>query len=141
MIKNIIKFSLAAALFLGTWHPALAQVEIEEEVEVKEEKIFVIVEEDPEFPGGTEALYKYLSENIKYPQEARDKGITGKVYVSFVIEKDGSVSRPRVLREIGGGCGDEAVRVVMGMPKWIPGKQRGKPVRVQFNLPISFNLQ
>lgn len=141
MIKNIIKFSLAAVLFLGTWHPALAQVEIEEEVEVKEEKIFVIVEEDPEFPGGTEALYKYLAENIKYPQEARDKGITGKVYVSFVIEKDGSVSRPRVLREIGGGCGDEAVRVVMGMPKWIPGKQRGKPVRVQFNLPISFNLQ
>lgn len=141
MTKNIIKFSLAAALFLGTWHPALAQVEIEEEVEVMEEKIFVIVDEDPEFPGGTEALYKYLSENIKYPQEARDKGITGKVYVSFVIEKDGSVSRPRVLREIGGGCGDEAVRVVMGMPKWIPGKQRGKPVRVQFNLPISFNLQ
>ena len=116
-------------------------VQVEEEEEVVEEEIFTVVENDPEFPGGMDALYKYLRENIKYPQIAKENNITGRVFVTFVVEKDGSIANPRILRDIGGGCGQEAIRVVKAMPKWTPGKQRGKPVRVQFNLPVSFNLQ
>jgi protein TonB len=78
---------------------------------------------------------------MKYPEEAKELGVQGKVFVTFVVEIDGSISNVRVLRGIGSGCDDEAVRVVKSMPKWIPGKQRGVPVRVQFNLPINFKLQ
>ncbi|MBP5526852.1 MAG: energy transducer TonB [Bacteroidales bacterium] len=119
----------------------ITPVKIEDEEEEEDVQIFTVVENDPEFPGGMEALYKYLRENIKYPQLARDNNITGKVYVTFVVERDGSIANPRVLKDIGGGCGAEAIRVVKSMPKWTPGKQRGKSVRVQFNLPVSFNLQ
>lgn len=119
----------------------VVQVVVEEEVEEVEEEIFTVVENDPEFPGGMEALYKYLAQNIKYPQLARDNNITGKVYVTFVVERDGSIANPKVLRDIGGGCGAEAIRVIKSMPKWTPGKQRGKAVRVQFNLPVNFSLQ
>jgi protein TonB len=119
----------------------IAPVQIEEEEEETETQIFTVVENEPEFPGGMEALYKYLAQNIKYPQLARDNGITGKVYVTFVVERDGSIANPKVLRDIGGGCGAEAIRVVKSMPKWTPGKQRGKAVRVQFNLPVNFNLK
>lgn len=119
----------------------ITPVKIEEEEEEEDVQIFTVVENDPEFPGGMEALYKYLRENIKYPSLARDNNITGKVYVTFVVERDGSIANPRVLKDIGGGCGQEAIRVVKAMPKWTPGKQRGKAVRVQFNLPVSFNLQ
>lgn len=117
------------------------KVEVEEEEEEEEEQIWTVVEEDPEFPGGMEALGRYLAENIKYPQLAKENGITGKCFVTFVVEKDGSVANVKVLRDIGGGCGAEAVRVVKAMPKWKPGKQRTKPVRTQFNLPITFNLK
>lgn len=116
-------------------------VEIEEEETVVEEEIFTVVESNPEFPGGLEALYEYLAKNIQYPTIAKENNITGKVYVTFVVEKDGSIANPRILRDIGGGCGQEAIRVVKSMPKWTPGKQRGKAVRVQFNLPVSFNLR
>ena len=119
----------------------ITPVQVEEEEEEAEEEIFTVVESAPEFPGGAEALYKYLSQNIKYPQLARDNNITGKVFVTFVVERDGSIANPRILRDIGGGCGAEAVRVVKSMPKWTPGKQRGRSVRVQFNLPVSFQLQ
>ena len=120
---------------------AFVPIEVPQEETVVEEEIFTVVENEPEFPGGMEALYKYFGENIKYPQVAKDNNITGKVYVTFVVEKDGSIANPKVLRDIGGGCGQEAIRVVKAMPKWKPGKQRGKAVRVQFNLPVSFNLQ
>ena len=119
----------------------ITPVKIEEEEEEEEQQIFTVVENDPEFPGGMEALYKYLAQNIKYPQLARDNNITGRVYVTFVVERDGSITGCKVLRDIGGGCGAEAVRVVKSMPKWTPGKQRGKAVRVQFNLPVNFNLR
>lgn len=119
----------------------ITPVVIEEEEDETETQIFTVVENDPEFPGGMDALYKYLAQNIKYPQLARDNGITGKVYVTFVVEKDGSIANPKVLRDIGGGCGQEAIRVVKSMPKWSPGKQRGKAVRVQFNLPVNFSLK
>lgn len=117
------------------------QVTITEEVEDIEEIVWVAVEEDPEFPGGLDALSQYLADNIQYPALARENGITGKVFVTFVVEKDGRVGQIKILRDIGGGCGAEAVRVVKAMPKWKPGKQSGKPVRTQFNLPVSFNLR
>ncbi len=116
------------------------KVEVKEEEEVVEEEVFLVVEDDPEFPGGLSALSQYLASNIKYPQLAKENNITGKVFVSFVVEKDGSVGQVKILRDIGGGCGAEAVRVVKAMPKWKPGKQRGKPVRTQFNLPVDFSL-
>ena len=104
------------------------------------DQVFLVVEEDPEYPGGPEALYQFIAENMRYPQEAKERGITGRVFVTFVVEKDGSTGDIKVLRDIGGGCGEEAVRVVGMMPKWKPGKQRGKPVRTQYNLPVVFNL-
>ena len=107
---------------------------------VSDDQVFTVVETNPEFPGGMEALYQYIANNIQYPQLARDNAITGKVYVTFVVEKDGRITNPKILRDIGGGCGAEAVRVVKSMPRWTPGKQQGKPVRVQFNLPVIFNL-
>ena len=117
------------------------RVEVTEEVEEAEEEVFLVVEEDPEFPGGLDALSKFIADNIKYPQLAKENNITGRVFVSFVVEKDGRVGQVKILRDIGGGCGNEAVRVVKMMPKWKPGKQRGKAVRTQFNLPVNFDLQ
>ena len=84
---------------------------------------------------------KYLSKNIRYPEQAKKENIQGRVYVTFVVEKDGSITNAKVLRSIGGGCDEEALRVVNAMPKWEPGKLQGTPVRVQFNLPIVFKLQ
>ena len=115
------------------------QVSIEEEVDLEEE-IFMVIEEDPEFPGGTDSLMAFIQRNLRYPEEAKRNKIEGKVFISFIIEADGSVSNIKVLRDIGSGCGAEAVRVVKMMPKWKPGKQRGKAVRTQFNLPIQFVL-
>jgi periplasmic protein TonB len=117
--------------------------EVKEQVIQQEapREIFTVVEEQPGYPGGDEARIKYLQDNIKYPDEAKELGVQGKVFVTFVVEIDGSISDVRVLRGIGAGCDEEAVRVVRNMPKWVPGKQRGVPVRVQFNLPIKFTLQ
>ena len=115
-------------------------VEVEEE-EVVEQEIFQIVEEMPAFPGGEAKLMEYVAKNIKYPQIARETGIQGRVFVGFVVEPDGSVSNVKVLRGIGGGCDEEAMRVVKSMPKWKPGKQRGKAVRVSYMLPVNFKLQ
>jgi len=105
------------------------------------EKPFTIVEQMPEFPGGAESMMKYIASNVKYPAMARETGISGNVFVSFVVNKNGEISDVKVLRGIGGGCDEEAVRVVRAMPRWIPGKQNGKPVPVQFNLPIKFILK
>ena len=108
--------------------------------EVAEEEIFVFVEENPSFPGGESALYEYLYKNIKYPDLARENNITGTVVIKFVVEKDGSITKASILREIGGGCGKEALRVVNTLPKWKPGKQSGRPVRTEFTLPVQFEL-
>jgi protein TonB len=116
-------------------------VAVEEEEEAAEEEIFTIVETNPSFPGGEGKMYEYLGSNMKYPPIARDNNIQGRVYVSFVVEKNGKITDVRVLRGIGGGCDEEAIRVVKSMPGWSPGKQRGKAVRVRFNLPIVFKLQ
>ena len=100
-----------------------------------------ILERDPAFPGGLETLSKYIADNIECPPQAKEYGITGKVYVSFIVEKDGSISNVKCLRDIGGGCCDEAILIVKAMPRWNPGIQKGEPVRTQFNLPITFDLQ
>ncbi len=124
---------VAVAIFCGT--SAMAQSVVEDD------EIFVVVENSPEFPGGNDSLYAYIGRNIKYPEAAKKEKIQGRVFVTFVIEKDGQVSSAKILRDIGGGCGEEAIRVVKNMPKWKPGTQRGNPVRVQFNLPIMFQLE
>ncbi len=139
--EDIQEVSFNAEVTDDTKNIEITPVKIEDDVEVEEEKVFTVVEQDPEFPGGMEALLKYLAQNIKYPPLARDNGITGKVFVTFVVERDGSIANVKLLRDIGGGCGAEAIRVVKSMPKWNPGKQRGKAVRVQFNLPVNFTLK
>ena len=117
--------------------PVEAPVEEEEE-----EVVFVIVESMPEFPGGQQALFKYLSENIKYPVIAQENGIQGRVICQFVVNKDGSIVDVEVARSGGDPSLDkEAVRVIKSMPKWKPGKQRGKPVRVKYTVPVNFKLQ
>jgi len=103
--------------------------------------IYSNVEQKPEFPGGDEAFLKFIADNLHYPDSAKAKGIQGRVFVTFVVEFDGSISNVNILRGIGGGCDEEAVRVMKMMPAWVPGMQRGEPVRVQYNLPIKFTLE
>lgn len=117
-----------------------SQVVAKEKQVVTDEDVFTVVEEPPQFPGGDEARIQYMISSIKYPDEARKKGVQGTVFISFIVEPDGSISHTKVLRGVGGGCDEEALRVINGMPNWIPGKQKGKPVRVQFNMPIKFTL-
>lgn len=104
-----------------------------------EADIFQVVEDMPQFPGGS--VQKWISKNVKYPMIAQENNIQGKVFVQFVIEKDGSVSDVKVARSVDPSLDKEAIRVVKAMPKWKPGKQRGKPVRVSYTVPINFQLQ
>ena len=108
---------------------------------VANDKVYEKVEVMPEFPGGDQAMMDFVAKNVVYPQEARDKEISGRVMVGFIVEKDGGISDAKVVKGIGGGCDEEAVRVFSAMPKWKPGKQDGKPVRVGFQMPINFKLQ
>ena len=118
-----------------------APVEAPQEEE-EEEVVFVVVESMPEFPGGQQALFKYLSENVKYPVIAQENGIQGRVICQFVVNKDGSIVDVEVVRSGGDPSLDkEAIRVIKSMPKWKPGKQRGKPVRVKYTVPVNFKLQ
>lgn len=103
-------------------------------------KIFKFVEQMPQFPGGQAALMDYLAKNIRYPAAARENGIQGSVVLQFVVDETGNISTIQVLRDIGGGCADEAVRVVKAMPQWTPGKQNGEAVKVYFTLPVAFRL-
>jgi len=120
----------------------LADLQQKQNKVVEEEvvKPYVVVEQMPEFPGGDQNMRKFLRDNIRYPMMARESGITGTVYVTFVVSATGQISDVKLLRGIGGGCDEEAVRVVRTMPAWIAGRQTGKPVPVQFNLPIKFSL-
>jgi protein TonB len=117
--------------------PATVAAPVQEE-EVDE--IFQVVENQPEPVGGMGAFMKYLQKNLKYPEQARRMNVEGKVFVQFVIDKDGSPNDITVLKGIGSGCDEEAVRVIKSMPKWTPGKQRGRPVKVRMSLPIVFKL-
>jgi protein TonB len=104
-------------------------------------KVFTVVEQEPKFPGGEDAFAKFLGTNIKYPAEMKQKKVQGKVFVSFIVEADGSLSTMKILRDLGYGSGKESVRVLSMSPKWQPGVQNGKKVRVQYTIPISFTLK
>ena len=106
-----------------------------------DQTVFEIVEENPEFPGGPEALQRFLTKNIVYPESAVDNGIQGRVMVNFVVERDGSVSGVDILKGVDPALDKEALRVVKLMPKWKPGKQQGKAVRTRFRVPVVFRLQ
>lgn len=111
-----------------------------EEPKEEVDEIFTIVEESATPKGGMSAFYKYVGEKMKYPAQARRMTIEGKVFVEFVINKDGHISDVRVVKGIGAGCDEEAMRVIQGAPAWTPGKQRGKPVKQRMVLPITFRL-
>ena len=119
------------------------QMLVTEPVKPKEEenKIFTVVEQMPSFPGGDVALMQYLSRNIKYPPFAEENNIQGRVICTFVVERDGSVSDIRIKRSVDPSLDKEAIRVVSGMPRWIPGRQNGQMVRVKYTLPVTFRLQ
>lgn len=106
-----------------------------------ENKVFDVVEQMPSFPGGPSALMQYLSSNIKYPVVAQENGVQGRVVVSFVVERDGSITDVQVARSVDPSLDREAQRVVRNMPRWIPGKQNGQAVRVKYNVPVAFRLQ
>ena len=124
---------------LITVAPVLSAPKEEEEEEATE--VFFIVEDMPEFPGGEMALRTYIANSIKYPVIAQENGIQGKVYVTFVVGKDGSVTNATIARGVDPSIDKEALRVVNSLPKWKPGKQRGKPVNVSYTVPINFVLQ
>ncbi|HET6558805.1 MAG TPA: energy transducer TonB [Prolixibacteraceae bacterium] len=120
---------------------AAMQLYQKKEPEDEDVSIFLVPEQMPEFPGGNAALLHYLSQNVKYPAIAADNGVYGKVSVNFVVNKDGSVSDAKIIRGVDPSLDKEALRVVYSMPKWKPGLQGGKPVRVSFTVPINFVLQ
>lgn len=113
---------------------------VEVEPEPEDEEIFMVVEESPEFPGGVQALLEYLRKNIKYPQICKDNNIQGRVLISFVVNKDGAIVDPEIVKSVHPSLDKEALRVISGMPNWKPGAQRGKPVRVKYTVPVNFRL-
>lgn len=117
------------------------EVVVEEEEPEESNEVFLIVEQMPVFPGGDEALRKYLAQSVKYPVIAQENGIQGRVFVSFVVNQKGEVTNVRVARPFDPNLDKEAVRVVQSMPKWAPGMQRGKAVKVSYTVPINFVLQ
>lgn len=119
--------------------PAIKKV-LKIRTSMEELEIFEIVEEMPVFPGGDAKMFKHVYENINYPAEAKAKGIQGLVVLGFTVYEDGSLHDFKILRDLDGGCGEEAIRVTKLMPKWLPGKQRGKPVKVAYKLPVRFRL-
>ncbi len=114
--------------------------EVEEEIEIPDDTIFDNVEVQPEFPGGYSAFLQYLSNTIKYPRIALEGGITGTVYIQFILEKDGTPTDIKVLRGVAGGCTEEAVKAIENMPPWRPALQNMKPVRYKFYIPVKFTL-
>ena len=132
--KNVsLKVALMMLVLLFSFMTSTAQTK-------KNNMVYDVVEVMPQYPGGQIAMLKYFMENIKYPEQAMKEGIQGRVTVSFIVEKDGRVSNVRLLRSVQSSLDKEAVRVVKSMPKWSPGKQKGKPVRVRFNVPVMFKL-
>lgn len=115
--------------------------EVKSDIPIEEEPIYIVCEDPPRFPGGDKERNKFIKDNLVYPERAKKKGNEGVVYIAFVVERDGSISKATIKRdEIGYGCGEEALRLVKLMPKWEPGMQRGKTLRVQYVLPIVFTL-
>ena len=107
----------------------------------KNQKVFDVVEQMPEYPGGQAALFEYLSKNIKYPADAEKKKVEGKVFVTFVVDSDGKITDVSLLKKVFPSLDAEAIRVISAMPNWIPGKQKGQAVRVKYTVPIMFRLK
>jgi len=114
---------------------------IADEKPKEEEKVFDVVEQMPSFPGGPQALFEYLSKNIRYPAVAEENGVEGRVVVTFVVERDGSITDVIAVKKVDPSLDKEAIRVVKSMPHWIPGKQNGSAVRVKYTVPVTFRLQ
>ena len=132
--KNVsLKVALMMFVLLFSFMTSTAQTK-------KNDMLFSVVEVMPQYPGGQIAMMKYIMENMKYPEQAMKKGIQGRVAVRFIVEKDGSISDVKPIHSVHTLLDKEAVRVVKSMPKWSPGKQNGKPVRVQLIVPIMFKL-
>ncbi len=119
---------------------AVEIVEIDQEEEVEETQVFYIVENMPEFPGGDAALRSYINQHVVYPEIAKENGIQGRVFVQFVVNQKGEVEQVKVVRGVDPALDKEAVRVISSLPKWKPGSQRGKPVKVSYTVPINFQL-
>ena len=113
---------------------------VEPEPEIEDDTEFLVVEDQPEFPGGTAALLEYLRKNIRYPSICRENNIQGRVIVTFVVNKDGNIVNPEVAKGVNPSLDKEALRVISQMPSWKPGKQRGKPVKVRYSVPVNFRL-
>lgn len=132
--KNVsLKVALTMLVLLFSFTTSTAQTK-------KNDMVFDVVEVMPQYPGGQIAMLKYIMENMKYPEQAMKEGIQGRVAVRFIVEKDGSISDVKPILSVHPLLNKEAVRVVKSMPKWSPGKQHGKPVRVQLIVPIMFKL-
>ena len=132
--KNVsLKVALMMLVLLFSFMTSTAQTK-------KNDMVFDVVEVMPQYPGGQIAMLQYLMKNIKYPEQAMKEGIQGRVTVRFIVEKDGSISDVKPILSVHPLLNKEAVRVVESMPKWTPGKQNGKPVRVRFNVPVMFKL-
>lgn len=130
------KLFIIALLTLTGMSKAMAQQEV-----ALEEKVYEVVEEMPSFPGGQGAMFEFIANNIQYPIVAEENGVQGRVLVSFVIKKDGSLSNVRVVKSVDPALDKEAVRLIKSMPKWIPGKEKGQFVNVKFTVPVTFRLQ
>ena len=134
-MKKFLIMALMACFGLTT---ASAQKTV---VAKKNQQVFDVVEKMPEYPGGQAALFEYLSTNVKYPVDAEKQKIQGRVLVTFVVNTDGSITDIEVVKKAFPSLDAEAVRVISGMPKWIPGEQKGQKVRVKYTVPLSFNLR
>lgn len=136
------KILFIALLSFGFMANAMAQHFDEgEEVIEQSDKVFEVVDEMPSFPGGQSALFDFMAKNIKYPEVAEDNGIQGRVLVTFIVKKDGSLSDVRVAKSVDPSLDKEAVRIIKSMPKWNPGIHRGRYVNVKFTVPVTFRLQ
>lgn len=140
LLGSTVSYAQVGTVDIQRPEDSLQIPELIENAPADSEKVFMYVEQMPEFPGGEAALMTYILKNVKYPEEAIKNHTQGKVWVTFVVAKDGSIRDARVLRELGNGCSDEALRVVKNMPKWEPGKQNGKAVNTQFTIPVNFAL-
>lgn len=144
MKKMILTFSIVFACLQLQAQEKIensSQEIVKEDTVKKEDVVFAFVEVMPEYPGGEDALIRFLQKNLRYPAEAASKNIQGSVMVEFIVEKDGSISNSRIMKGIGGGCNEESLRVIKLMPKWKPAKQAGEFVRVYYAVPITFRLQ
>ena len=134
-MKKLFLMSLMAVFCLTTVN---AQKTI---VSQKNQEVFDVVEQMPEYPGGMQALFQYMADNLKYPKDAMKQQVEGRVLVQFIVETDGSISNTEVIKRVFPSLDAEATRVISAMPKWTPGKQNGKVVRVKYTIPVSFRLK